>query len=255
MKSDEVWPLLTSVFRLLTFRITRQELLNLDQRHLAFGLACSWIVGAGRYWDSPNATFLQHLGTGSVTYVFGLALLIWLIGWPLEPDAWSYRGVVTFVTLTSPPAILYAIPVERLFDLAMARSINVGFLALVAAWRVALLVFYLARFARFRWHALVVVTLLPLTLVVASVAALDLEQTIFQAMAGLPQATAPVDSNASSVLGFLTLLSSVLLTPLLVAYFVLAANVQRRLGYRGQGEVLVEPVGMRSDLGKGGTLM
>ncbi len=51
------------------------------------------------------------------------------------------------VCLTAPPALLYAIPVERFFDAATARNINTGFLAFVAAWRVALLAFYLMR-----WH-------------------------------------------------------------------------------------------------------
>src|SRR3712207_7552248 len=45
---------------------------------LAFGLACTWLVGVGRYWDNPRASLLQHLGVGSVVYVFALALLLWL---------------------------------------------------------------------------------------------------------------------------------------------------------------------------------
>jgi hypothetical protein len=57
-------PLLRTTFRILTFRASRQELEDLDRRHLCFGLARTWIVGIGRWWDDPGARLLQHLGLG-----------------------------------------------------------------------------------------------------------------------------------------------------------------------------------------------
>lgn len=60
------------------------------------------------------------------------------------PD-YSYWEMLTFVCLTSPPALLYAIPVDQFLSLEVARNINLIFLAVVAAWRVALLIFYLRR--------------------------------------------------------------------------------------------------------------
>ncbi len=66
------------------------------------------------------------------------------------------------MSLTSPPAILYAIPVEKLTSLDNARELNVWFLATVASWRVALLFFYLYRHAKLRVAAIVVAALLPL---------------------------------------------------------------------------------------------
>ena len=110
--------------RLLTFRATEAELAALDRQDLLLGLLATWVVGIGRYWDDPGASFGQHLGVGSVAYVFALALLLWLILWPLAPTRWSYVRVLTFVTLVAPPAILYALPVERFASLATARSIN-----------------------------------------------------------------------------------------------------------------------------------
>ena len=71
--------LLASVVRLLTFRITREELARLDGRHLASGLVCTWLVGMGRYWDDPGARWFQHLGIGSVLYVFALSAVLWLL--------------------------------------------------------------------------------------------------------------------------------------------------------------------------------
>src|SRR4029453_14039750 len=102
--------------------------------------------------------------------------LLWLLIWPLRPKAWSYYNVLTFVSLTSPPAILYAIPVEQLINLDTARTLNVWFLAIVASWRVALLIFYLKRHAQLRPFSIAIAALLPLTLIVTTLTALNLER-------------------------------------------------------------------------------
>jgi len=92
--------------RVLTFLATEKELLALDRRHLAWGLFCTWLVGVGRWWDDPGARLLQHLGLGSVIYVFSLSALLWLLTWPLRPKNWSYFRVLTFVSLCSAPGLL-----------------------------------------------------------------------------------------------------------------------------------------------------
>lgn len=145
--------------RLLTFRLSRDGFRSFNRSHLILGLVFTWLVGMGRWWDDPGANLLQHLGVGSVVYVFVLAGLLWLVVRPFSPENWKYCHVLTFVALTSPPAILYAIPVERFTELSTAREINVWFLATVAAWRVALLFFYLRRSARLTLFAVVVATL------------------------------------------------------------------------------------------------
>ncbi|MBA2662673.1 MAG: hypothetical protein H0U74_10290 [Bradymonadaceae bacterium] len=175
---------------LLTFRISRERLQALGNRHLALGLGSTWLVGIGRYWDDPGAKLLQHLGVGSLAYVFALAMLLFLLMWPLRPAAWSYRQVLTFVTLTSPPALLYAIPVEMVTDIPTASRINVWFLLLVASWRVALLFFYLARSARLSPLARTVTTLLPLMGIVVALSLLNLERAVFNIMGGLRESTA-----------------------------------------------------------------
>jgi hypothetical protein len=132
-RNDHSWrDVILTASRILTFRASRDELINLGWRHLAFGLGCAWIVGVGRYWDNPKVGLLQHLGVGSVIYVFVLALFLWLVVWPLRPLDWSYFRFCTFVALVSPPALIYAIPVERFYDLNTANSINAMFLAIVA---------------------------------------------------------------------------------------------------------------------------
>lgn len=208
-----------TTLRLLTFRSSREELLNVGWKHLAFGLLCTWVVGMGRYWDNPRVGLLQHAGIGSVVYVFALAMLLWLIVLPLKPKDWSYFRVCTFVALVSPPAALYAIPVEKFFDLDTANAINAWFLALVAAWRVALLVFFLRRLARLHWFATITATLLPLTLITVTLVSLNLEKVVMDLMGGLHEPS-PNDS-AYSVLFLLSMLSMVLSVPVAVCYLVM----------------------------------
>ena len=139
--------ILKDEFRLLTFRAPRAAIHERLGAYLAFGFLLTWAAGIGRYWDIPDAALWQHLGLTSLGYVFVLALIIWLVAAPLAPRNWSYRNVLLFVTLTSPPALLYAIPVEGYFSLPAALAINAGFLGIVALWRVALLAWFLSRVA------------------------------------------------------------------------------------------------------------
>jgi hypothetical protein len=212
--------------RLLTFRAKRSEIDRLDDRDLALGLLATWLVGMGRYWDDPGARLAQHLGLGSVVYVFALSVLLWLVVWPLGPRRWSYRGVLTFVALASPPAILYAIPIERFVALETARSVNVWFLATVAAWRVALLVYFLRVAGGLGVFRIAVGSLLPLTLLVASLAALNLERAVFELMGGLRGGTA--NDGAYLVLLLITFFSTWAFLPLLIAYVSLIVITVRR---------------------------
>src|SRR5687767_12750486 len=97
-------------------------------------LIATWLAGMGRYWDHSSPHVLQRLGVGSLVYVLVLSAVLWLIVWPLRPIRWGYRQVVTFVGLTSPPALLYAIPVERWLSMRSASAVNAWFLAVVALW-------------------------------------------------------------------------------------------------------------------------
>ena len=115
--------------------------------YLAWGLFTAWLAGIGRYWDHPSAGWWQYAGLGSVAYVFVLAFFLWVVVAPLRPRNWSFVGVLIFVTLTSLPALLYAIPVEKFMALEHAQAANVIFLAVVASWRVALLIVFLRRAA------------------------------------------------------------------------------------------------------------
>ena len=221
--------LAATIGRLLTFRLGRDELLALDRRHLAIGLAATWLVGFGRTWDDPTVDLARRTGLGSVAYVFVLAAVLWLVLLPLRtPDTArvGYGRMLAFVALTAPPAALYAIPVERFVAMDTAIAANLAFLGVVATWRVALLAHFFTRAVGLRWFAVVVATLAPLALVVSALTFLNLAQGVIQIMGGLHERS-PED-GVNDVLLLLTVVSYLLALPLLVAYVGLAFAAWRR---------------------------
>lgn len=214
------------IIRLLTFKLTRQEMLNFNNGHLIAGVIGTWIVGMGRNWDDPKASLLQHLGLGSVIYIFILAAFIWLILLPFRIEKWSYKTVLTFIALTSFPAIFYAIPVERYFSIATANTMNVWFLAIVALWRLCLLYYFLKHFTQLSVGNIITVTLMPICLIISTLTALNLHKVVFDIMGGYREPTA--HDGAYGVLMFLTVISVILTIPLLVAYGVGISNRQKK---------------------------
>jgi hypothetical protein len=209
--------IIITIFRLLTFRITREEILNFTlQRHFLVGLIGTWIVGMGRYWDDPGAKLLQHIGLGSVIYIFVLAAFIWLIVKPYVVDDWTYPTVLTFISLTSFPAIFYAIPVERFMSIESANTANVWFLAIVALWRLCMLYYFIRTFTRLGHGDTLTATFLPMGLIITALTYLNLQRAVFDVMGGVRNAT-PHDS-AYVVLLLLTLVSIVITPILLIAY-------------------------------------
>ncbi|HRI01068.1 MAG TPA: hypothetical protein PK006_08450 [Saprospiraceae bacterium] len=180
----------------------------------------------GRYWDDPRASLLQHLGLGSVIYIFCLAFFIWLIVLPLKVDGWTYKITLTFIALTSFPALFYAIPVERFYSLETANSINVWFLAIVALWRLFLLYFFLYQFSGLTSLQITTVTLLPICLIISILTYLNLHKVVFNIMGGTRVQNPQTESYL--VLFSLTILSAILLGPLLVLYGIAIYQRQKK---------------------------
>ena len=215
------------LFRLLTFRATSPAMAVHWKPYLATGLLFTWLAGIGRYWDNPREEPWQWLGLGSVAYVFILALLLWLLLWPLRPAHWSYRNVLLFITLTAPPGLLYAVPVERFMTPDAARAANAWFLAVVAAWRLGLFSTFLRRVGRLPWFTLIVATLTPMALIVIALALLNLEHVVFNLMGGMrPEERSPNDTAYRVVflLGYLSYMTA----PVLLAGYLVAAGWARR---------------------------
>lgn len=205
-----------TVIRLLSFKLTRNEMLSFDKRHFIAGLIGTWIVGMGRYWDDPGAKILQHLGLGSVVYIFVLGGFIWLILLPYKLEKWNYFTIVTFLGLTSFPAIFYAIPVEIYFSMDVANTMNVWFLAVVAAWRLGLLYYFLKHFTKLSKGNIITVTLMPICLIISTLTVLNLHRVVFSIMGGISEPTA--HDGSYLVLFILTQLSLLLTIPLIISY-------------------------------------
>lgn len=207
--------------RVLLLQATKEELLTLNAKHFAVGLLFTWLVGIGRYWDSPVAEPLQKLGLGSVIYVFVLSAFLWLVVWPLKPQNWSYFRLLTYITLTSPPAALYALPVERWIGLDSAISANLIFLWTVACWRVALLFRYLHRVAELRQFTLLTAGAAPIALILFSLTLLNLHKVVFDFMGGFHHRPGAHDAAYGSLV-FVTITTYVITGPLSLAYIFLA---------------------------------
>ena len=208
-------------YRLLTFRNVKIDMQRLGIQYFLFALVMTWLAGVGRYWDNPRADLWQHLGLGSVIYIFVLGFLIWIIIKPLNPQHWSYKNIVVFLGLTSPTAFFYAIPVERYYALDTAAQINVWFLAMVALWRVILFFLYLKRVAKLKALEMIVAVLLPLTLIVATLTVLNLEHVVFRIMGGLLESERSANDTAYGILVFITVLSVYAFPFLLLGYLLL----------------------------------
>ncbi len=208
--------LIKAIYRLLTFKLNRDEMLQFDKKHFIAGLTGTWIVGMGRYWDDEGASLLQLLGLGSVIYIFILAAFIWLIIKPFFVENWSYFTIVTFIGLTSFPAILYAIPVEKFVTIRTANTMNVWFLAIVAVWRLLLLNYFLKRFTKLSYGNILTVTLMPICLIISVLTALNLHRIVFNIMGGVRNPSP--HEGAYFILMLLTGISAILTIPLLLAY-------------------------------------
>lgn len=210
--------LLRDAWRLLSFRRMGPGVRMHANTYLGFGLAVTWLAGIGRYWDNPRAELWQLAGLGSVAYVFSLALLLWLLILPLRPRRWSYRNVLLFVCLTSPPALLYAIPVERFMSGEAALATNAWFLGVVASWRVALLLVFLKRDAGLKAWEAIVACLLPLALIVVALALLNLEHVVFNLMSGIRAEDQSANDAAYMIVVVLSYFSFLASPLLVIAY-------------------------------------
>ncbi|MGH1540233.1 MAG: hypothetical protein ACRBHB_07410 [Arenicella sp.] len=213
--------------KFLTFRSVKPDLVNLGNYYLGFGIISAWLAGIGRYWDNPRADLWQYLGLGSVAYIFILSLILWLLIKPLRPENWSYKSILIFVGMTSPPAILYAIPVERFFTLEYAQILNVWFLAIVAIWRVALLFQYLMRSAKLSGFTIIVAALLPLVIIVSFLTMLNLEHVVFKIMAGLTEDEKSANDTAYTILLVITYFSLFASPILLISYVAIIINKRK----------------------------
>ena len=213
--------------RFLCFRHVEDDIPRLTSALLVVGFIAAWLAGMGRYWDNSRAAIWQHMGLGSVAFVFVFTAFIWLIMMPLRPKAWHYKHVLAFVAMTAPLGFIYAVPVERFFPLDTAQTINVWFLAVVSLLRISLLITYLKRSAGFSIMTGITATLLPLVVIVAALTMLNLEQVVFNIMGGVKEEDRSGNDVAYEIMVGITVLSVYAAPVFLVAYGVLI-GIRRR---------------------------
>ncbi|MDP1591195.1 MAG: hypothetical protein Q8M07_25800 [Prosthecobacter sp.] len=194
-------------FRLLTFRASAGDYGRLHRGHLIAGLITCWLVGIGRYWDDTRASLLQHTGIGSVIYVFVLAAVMWIVVKPVAPERFTYSGILTFITLTSPPAALYAIPVEKWMTLQDANLMNLRFLGIVALWRLVLWMHYLRRHGQLSAAGAFCVAAVPLAAIFITLVNLNLHHAVVNVMGGIREADKTSQDAAYGMLNILAILS------------------------------------------------
>ena len=217
----EMKTLFTAPLRVMALRLTVDEFNSWGTKHLLYGVILAWIAGIGRYWDNPRAALWQHLGLGSVAYVFALGAFLFLLLWPLRPDNWNFPRLVTMLAFTSPLAFLYALPVERWIGPDDARTLNGWFLFIVALWRVIIYGVFLGHVARLSPLSWFVALFLPLASIVAALASLNLEHAVFEFMAGLREREHTSADGAYALVIALAYLS-VLASPFLLLLYLCA---------------------------------
>jgi len=102
-----------------------------------------------------------------------------------------------------------------------AITLNVRFLMLVALWRVALYATFLWRYAGLRKASFTAALLAPLAIILFALVALNLENAVFEIMAGIETERTPDQelSNSRYMIVNLLFMLSVLTVPLwVVAY-------------------------------------
>ncbi len=219
--------ILRQQFRLLAFRKVDLDLNRHRSGYLIYVFVVSWLVGMGRYWDHPDAHIWQYAGLGSVAYIVVLSAFLYVVVLPLQPRRWTYSHVLVFVGLTSLPALLYAIPVERFMPLEQAQVANAWFLGVVALWRVLLYVRFLSRGAGLGKFGTFIATLLPLSGIVVTLALLNLEHVMFEIMAGVRPGNESPNDIAYSVVVMLSMFAFIAFPLTLICYL---AEIYRRKG-------------------------
>ncbi|WP_150303864.1 hypothetical protein [Pseudomonas saliphila] len=204
--------------RVLTFRQPSGMFLDHWRAYLICGLGMTLLAGMGRYWNNPRAELWQQLGMGSVVYVIVLALVLRVLLVPFKPRACTLRNLLLFLLITSPPGLLFLIPVESFFSLRGAQLANAGLLGFVALWRVTLLMWFLRSIARLSGLAIVIASLAPLIFIAATLTLLNLEHVVIDYLNGVrPEQYSPNDLSYS-ILTLLSFISMFAAPYLLVGY-------------------------------------
>jgi hypothetical protein len=128
----------------------RQAILDVARNRHALWLGALFVLSAGfaREYDAEDLLhepwhlalpFVASLGASFLLFLV-VSCIFMELGAPLRPLVSHYLGFLGLFWMTAPLAWLYAVPYERFLSPAGAVQANLATLAVVAAWRVALMV-------------------------------------------------------------------------------------------------------------------
>jgi len=206
-EEKELWGEAFSVLgRFLTLRADFELFGRFSLRHLAIGALFTWLVGIARNWDLASATPTQAWGLQSLAYIIFMALGIWVLLLPLKAGR-GYLHVLTMVSLTSVPGLIYGVPVEMFLPMEDARNTNVAFLVVVATWRVAMAVHYLKRACDLSGGGAMSVLGLPVSMIVIGLIQSGRAGAVLEMMGGLRTVGAEADAYVDQVIFTLGLIA------------------------------------------------
>lgn len=171
--------------KFLTFRATPEIYDRIGPEHAVLGFASTWMVGIARNWDFPDAPDLARLGLGSVAYIFILSFVLFAMAWPISYEKRNYWHVLTGVSMTAAPGLVYGIPVEMFLSPEGAQGANLFFLLVVASWRVGLACHYLFKGCENGIREVLAILLLPISLIVIALVSTGRAGYVMQFMGGL----------------------------------------------------------------------
>lgn len=205
--------------RTLTLSLEPSAVARFGRTHLAVALALVWIAGMGRHWDDERAGPWMRSGVFSIGYALALAMLLHLSSLALRPRFPSYFRTLVCVGFTAPPALLYALPVERWMEPEFAIDCNLGFLFVVACWRVLAWIAWLHRVQGLPIRMALTSAALPLAGIVSALALLNLHHVTIDTMSGIQRPRSPEHDSyeAVVVLSVIAVLSS----PIWLSIYVL----------------------------------
>lgn len=139
-----------SIITLLKFLLgDRGAILTIAQSPRAIGVGFLFVVSAGLAREYDHESLLHEpwhalipLGASLIT---SAALFLVLYAMPNRAETQrprvttAYHSFLSLYWMTAPLAWLYAVPYERMLDAADSTAANLWTLAVVAAWRVALM--------------------------------------------------------------------------------------------------------------------
>lgn len=206
-----------TIWRVLTFRATYEELTRHSVMMCIIGMGITMAVGIGRYWDDPRQLEMgKVMGFGSLAYAFLFAFTLFLLLLPFGRKI-RYIDSLAFVTATAAPGIVYAMPIEVMVSDDLSYRYNLVALLFVSAYRVALFVWFLKKVCDLTIPQTVVTTLLPLSTIVAGLMISNRMVLILDVMGGFRGATEPTRIEETlQAIGSLALIFS----PTMVALYI-----------------------------------